>query len=146
MRDDPGTRLSFVAFIFLHYEVLFAHSNSTTAKGPLVKLFWGCLNLSFTCVIKETFIYRSKVLMPFLPLLFCSFIQDIMQNSSFKSLNVSLMFWLQWRHDNEYSIMNVKKILPCGFFQNVCGVKHERIGLAHGENELTVAVHGCRKR
>lgn len=51
-----------------------------------------------------------------------------------------------YSEDNEYSIMKVKRILPYGFFQNVCGVKHERIGLAHGENELTVALHGCRKR
>ncbi len=40
--------------------------------------------------------------------------------------------------------MKVQRILLCGFFQTVCGVKHERIGLAHGENELTVALHGCR--
>jgi len=25
-------------------------------------------------------------------------------------------------------------------------VKHERIGLAHGENELTEALHGCQRR
>lgn len=35
--------------------------------------------------------------------------------------------------------MKVKIILSCEFFQNVYSVKHERIGLAHGENELAVA-------
>ncbi len=51
-----------------------------------------------------------------------------------------------YNDDNSYFIMKVKRILLCGFFQTVCGVKHERMGLAHGENELTVALHGCRKR